>query len=97
MISDIKVVDLRNLYSTSGVGESKVTVDAVTYGSAANQWMDTAYHVAADSPFAGKTIVITGTLEHYDRDPLSRLLESLGAEEKRIYYDKFTTTGNPQE
>ena len=25
------------------------------------------------------------------------LLESLGVEEKRIYYDKFTTTGNPQE
>jgi propane monooxygenase reductase subunit len=25
------------------------------------------------------------------------LLETLGVEEKRIYYDKFTTTGNPQE
>jgi propane monooxygenase reductase component len=25
------------------------------------------------------------------------LLATLGAEEKRIYYDKFTTTGNPQE
>jgi len=24
-------------------------------------------------------------------------LEMLGVEEKRIYYDKFTTTGNPQE
>jgi hypothetical protein len=23
--------------------------------------------------------------------------ETLGVEEKRIYYDKFTTTGNPQE
>lgn len=30
-------------------------------------------------PFAGKTMVITGTLERYERDPLSRLLESLGA------------------
>ena len=25
------------------------------------------------------------------------LLATLGVEEKRIYYDKFTTTGNPQE
>jgi propane monooxygenase reductase subunit len=25
------------------------------------------------------------------------LLAALGVEEKRIYYDKFTTTGNPQE
>ena len=24
-------------------------------------------------------------------------LATLGVEEKRIYYDKFTTTGNPQE
>jgi hypothetical protein len=25
------------------------------------------------------------------------LLATLGVEEKRIYFDKFTTTGNPQE
>ncbi len=30
-------------------------------------------------PFSGKTVVITGTLESYEREPLSRLLESLGA------------------
>lgn len=30
-------------------------------------------------PFAGKTVVLTGTLEHYERDPLARILESLGA------------------
>ena len=34
---------------------------------------------AADGPFSGKTVVITGTLSTYERDPLSRLLESLGA------------------
>lgn len=34
---------------------------------------------AGDSPFAGKKIVLTGTLEHYDRTRLSELLESLGA------------------
>ncbi|MFT3685285.1 MAG: NAD-dependent DNA ligase LigA [Phycisphaerales bacterium] len=34
---------------------------------------------AKDGPFAGKTMVITGTLASYERDPLSRLLESLGA------------------
>ncbi|MDP1661549.1 MAG: NAD-dependent DNA ligase LigA [Phycisphaerales bacterium] len=33
----------------------------------------------ASGPFAGKTVVITGTLESYEREPLSRLLESLGA------------------
>ncbi len=32
-----------------------------------------------NSPFAGKTIVITGTLASYERDELARLLESLGA------------------
>lgn len=58
----IKVVDLRNLYSTSGVGESKVTVDAVTYGSANNQWMDTGYHVAADSPML---ITASGEVDLY--------------------------------
>lgn len=34
---------------------------------------------AADSPFAGKTIVITGTLEKYGRNDLKKLLEGLGA------------------
>ena len=33
----------------------------------------------SDSPFAGKTVVITGTLEHYKRDELKRALEALGA------------------
>jgi DNA ligase (NAD+) len=32
-----------------------------------------------DSPFAGRTIVLTGTLESYDRTALTELLESLGA------------------
>lgn len=35
--------------------------------------------VAVDSPFAGKTIVITGTLEHYERNKLKAILEGLGA------------------
>jgi len=34
---------------------------------------------ASDSPFAGKTIVITGTLEHWERKALSDRLEELGA------------------
>ncbi len=33
----------------------------------------------ADSAFAGKTIVLTGTLENYDRPALKEILESLGA------------------
>lgn len=32
-----------------------------------------------DTPFAGKKIVLTGTLEHFKRDALTELLESLGA------------------
>lgn len=32
-----------------------------------------------DSPFAAKTIVLTGTLEHYTRPQLTEILESLGA------------------
>lgn len=35
--------------------------------------------VATDSPFAGKTIVITGTLEHHGRSELKAILENLGA------------------
>ncbi|MEM9347134.1 MAG: NAD-dependent DNA ligase LigA [Planctomycetota bacterium] len=35
--------------------------------------------VAADSPFAGKTIVLTGTLENYQRNDLKKILEGLGA------------------
>ncbi|MEX1015211.1 MAG: NAD-dependent DNA ligase LigA [Phycisphaeraceae bacterium] len=34
---------------------------------------------AADSPFAGKTIVLTGSLEHFDRKTLAEQLEALGA------------------
>ncbi|MBA4603054.1 NAD-dependent DNA ligase LigA [Thermoactinomyces mirandus] len=34
---------------------------------------------ATDDPFAGKTIVITGTLEHMSRKEASELLEALGA------------------
>ena len=33
----------------------------------------------ADSPFAGKTIVLTGTLENYTRDELTERLQALGA------------------
>ncbi|MCC5822521.1 MAG: NAD-dependent DNA ligase LigA [Phycisphaerales bacterium] len=33
----------------------------------------------ADTPFAGKTIVLTGSLDHYERTDLSELLERLGA------------------
>ncbi len=32
-----------------------------------------------DNPFAGKTIVLTGSLEHYTRPELSDILEALGA------------------
>jgi DNA ligase (NAD+) len=35
--------------------------------------------LAADSPFSGKTIVLTGGLENFERKELSDLLESLGA------------------
>lgn len=34
---------------------------------------------APDSPFAGKTVVLTGTLERYDRTGLTEILEGLGA------------------
>ncbi|MEM1109666.1 MAG: NAD-dependent DNA ligase LigA [Planctomycetota bacterium] len=34
---------------------------------------------AADSPFAGKKIVLTGTLEHFKRNDLKAKLETLGA------------------
>lgn len=33
----------------------------------------------SDSPFAGKTIVLTGTLEHFKRNELKELLEGMGA------------------
>ncbi|TVQ60624.1 MAG: NAD-dependent DNA ligase LigA [Phycisphaerales bacterium] len=34
---------------------------------------------SGDNAFAGKTIVLTGSLEHFDRTALTELLESLGA------------------
>lgn len=36
-------------------------------------------HAASDSPFAGKTVVLTGTLERFTRPELTEMLESLGA------------------
>lgn len=38
-----------------------------------------AARAAADSPVAGKTIVLTGSLEHFTRDELSEKLRALGA------------------
>lgn len=35
--------------------------------------------VSTDSPIAGKTIVVTGKLEHYTRDSIKEVIESLGA------------------
>jgi DNA ligase (NAD+) len=45
------------------------------------EWTDPAAKPAAraDSPFANKTIVLTGTLESFDRTTLTEILESLGA------------------
>ena len=44
-----------------------------------HEWSPPGKKAAATGPFAGKTVVITGTLENYEREELSRLLESLGA------------------
>lgn len=35
--------------------------------------------IAADSPFAGKTVVVTGTLKNYSRSQIEERLKSLGA------------------
>ena len=35
--------------------------------------------VAQDNPFFGKTVVATGSLEHFTRDSIKEKLESLGA------------------
>jgi DNA ligase (NAD+) len=37
-----------------------------------------AAEIAANSPFAGKSIVVTGTLEHFKRDEIEELIEKLG-------------------
>ncbi|MGH7131306.1 MAG: NAD-dependent DNA ligase LigA [Phycisphaerales bacterium] len=44
-----------------------------------HEWSPPGKKPAATGPFAGKTVVITGTLENYEREELARLLESLGA------------------
>ncbi len=44
-----------------------------------NLYQDGGKSAKAASPFAGKTIVLTGTLEHYERKELSDILESMGA------------------
>jgi len=55
-----------------------------TFNELASLGVDLTSHEFAQAPahgapaFAGKTFVITGTLATYERDPLSRLLESLG-------------------
>ena len=51
-----------------GVGVDLTSQDYVEPGKA-----------AAGGPFAGKTIVLTGSLEHFDRTALTELLESRGA------------------
>lgn len=53
----------------------KVGVDLTSkdYQAAANR------PAAGDNPFAGKTIVLTGTLANYEREDLKEILEKLGA------------------
>lgn len=41
--------------------------------------MDTKSQATANNPFAGKTIVLTGTLEHFTRPELTEKLEAYGA------------------
>jgi DNA ligase (NAD+) len=51
-----------------------VSLDSADYRAPEARAADT-----SDSPFAGKTIVLTGSLESFERKDLSDLLESLGA------------------
>ncbi len=46
---------------------------------ASHEYRQPGAHPAPDSPFAGKTIVLTGTLESFERNDLKDILESLGA------------------
>ena len=41
--------------------------------------MKAAFKVVADNPFKGKTVVATGSLEHFPRDGINKKLEELGA------------------
>ena len=50
-----------------------VSLDSLDYRDPAEQ------PAKIDSPFAGKTIVLTGTLERYERGELKAILENLGA------------------
>ncbi len=81
-----------DLYDTGLGKDTAPTVHAYLHSPAARETfnelaslgVDLTSHEFAQAPaqgaqaFAGKTFVITGTLATYQRDPLSRLLESLG-------------------
>ena len=53
----------------------------MSYGAADLNLTDPQQHsqIPSDSPFTGKTIVITGTLKDYDRKDLTAKLQSMGA------------------
>jgi len=64
-------------YLRSDAGQS-------TFDSLAELGVDLTSHEAkstasADSPFAGKAVVLTGTLEHFKREDLKEILQGLGA------------------
>lgn len=44
-----------------------------------HDYVDPANRSTQTTPFTGKTIVLTGTLEHYERTQLTEILESMGA------------------
>ena len=58
----LKLVDLRNLQSSSTVGEVKVSVDAMTYGGNNVQWMDTGFTVQPDVQL---TVTASGEVDLY--------------------------------
>jgi hypothetical protein len=54
----LKVVDLRSVLASGATGETKVTIDAVAYGTNNTSWMDTGYMCNPD-----QKLVITATGE----------------------------------
>jgi DNA ligase (NAD+) len=58
----------------AALADQGVSLDSTDYRDPEERAAET-----TDSPFSGKTIVLTGSLESFDRKALSDLLESLGA------------------
>jgi DNA ligase (NAD+) len=79
MVPDFGEITAASLHDALQTRELRETFERLNRAGVLLTSKEPAAAQTADSPFAGKTVVITGTLASFERDRLTERLEALGA------------------